>query len=182
MIAIIPALDYDTYDIYIHVRQNPNFMDRTQEIEFEFTLVDREYTTYFIVIWTVLCAVSALIYLTYLVFLCRRNEFNCFTRWCQIRAKNKFWFFMGFGLIWFNNPFHILVVYTPTLFGQIFEMLWMTTYLVLILAYLENNFYMMRAEMYHRCKCLKWFKFLYYSALMSLIAVLNGLSITKVKD
>lgn len=61
-------------------------------------------------------------------------------------------------------------------------MILMTTYFVLLLAYLENSFYMMREEIYHKCKFLKFFKMIFYFALMVIIGIVNGLSITQVRD
>lgn len=66
---MIPALSYDTYDIYIHVRKSPYFSNVSQELEFEFTVVDRDYTIYFTVVRYICCSVAIVVYLVYIILL-----------------------------------------------------------------------------------------------------------------
>lgn len=68
----------------------------------------------------------------------------------KIRAKQRLWGVLGWLLIWFNDPFHVLVIFKPSYFGWIFEMICTTTFIIFFMAYLENSFYMLKEEIYRK--------------------------------
>lgn len=89
IIAMIPTLKYQTYDVYIHLRQNPNFQNMTEEVEFQYTYVNEEYTIYFLTFRGFWVIVSSLVFLVYLVQLKRKltERWYQFWVWPKLRAK-----------------------------------------------------------------------------------------------
>lgn len=142
-VAFLPTLHYDMYDIYVHVHQNKFLPNIGQEIHFSYSHFESDFTVFFMIYryaWLLL------IIPTYLFFLYRvltKNDFNCCFKWCKLRAKQRFWMFLGFALILFNNPAHIFVIFIPTFFGEVLEMCFTSYFVILMFAYLETNFYML---------------------------------------
>ena len=99
-----------------------------------------------------------------------------------MRAKTKYWIALGFLLIMYNDPFHSMVIFTPTFFGQIFEMWFTTLFCVVLLSYFENNFYMMREDLYRRLRWLKYVKMVFYTVMFILMAVVNGIGLKRMDE
>lgn len=131
-------------------------------------------------LWYFWVAVSVVVYSVYLIFLCCWYKKDCIKKFCKLRAKQWLWILLGFLLIWFNNPAHVFVVMTPTYFGWIFEMICMTTFIVALLAYLENSFYMLWEEIYKKFCWFKYLKFLFYFSLTVLVAAYNGIGLKQI--
>ena len=50
IVAIIPAIKYDTYDIYVHMRKIALLDDQNTELKFKYYVVDQNFTIYFLVL------------------------------------------------------------------------------------------------------------------------------------
>ena len=122
-VAFIPTLTHDMYDIYIHVRENKYIKHPDSEIHFRYSYVDPAYSYFFMLLRYVFVGISTLFFLIFLYLVTCRSQFNVCKQFRRLRSPQMFFIFLGLGLIAFNNPYHFLVLLTPTYTGQVLEMM-----------------------------------------------------------
>lgn len=77
----------------------------------------------------------------------------------------------------YNNPFHFFIVMTPSKFGLFFEAVCTTLFVVVFMAYLENNFVLMREDILKKYTWIKYIKLAFYIVYFGLAVTVETIEI-----